>query len=161
MPEAQENFQKLIKSLLDIVIFESWLRFYFITETKEGGAENLRIELPEKSLAKIRELYPQFYPMAEKMNGKTVDFEVSRKAVLNHISEELDGKIAEKGETQKALQSATFQTRLNLFHIWEQLHEAQLDQGFADFGSWLELFGKWLATPAAQNMEKNMLAEKK
>lgn len=158
MPEAQESLQKAVGDVLEAVMFENWLRFYFIAEPEEG---KLKIELPEKSLARAKELYPRLYPLAEKMNGKPVDFEISRKAVLAHIMEEMEGKSLPQGEAQRILQSATFQIRLNLFHTWEQLHENQLDQGFMEFGAWRSLFAKWLETPGARELEKKLASGEK
>lgn len=154
MPEAQENFQKAVAEVLETVMFESWLRFYFICEQPGEGDQELKIELPQKSIDRIRELYPRLYPLAEKMNGKTVDFEISRASVLNHLMEEVEGKILPKGETQKILQSSTFQTKLNLFHAWERIHEDQLDRGFAEFGAWRNLFASWLETPGAKELAR-------
>ena len=153
MPAEQETFQKSVADVLEAVMFENWLRFYFIGET---GPDELKIELPEKSLARIRELYPRLYPMAEALNGKTVDFEVSRKAVLDHIINELEGKAFASGYGRQILQSSAFQVRLQLFHAWEQLHEDQLDRGFAEFGAWQSLFAKWLETPGAREMAKKL-----
>lgn len=157
MPETQEKFQQAVMSVLEVVMFENWLRFYFIVEQR--GESELKIELPQKSLERIRELYPELYPLAAKINNRPVDFEVSRQAVLTHLLEDVEGSSLAKGEAQKILQSATFQTRLNLFHTWEQIHEDQLDQGFADFGAWKQLFAKWLDTPGAKELAKQMLAQ--
>lgn len=150
MPAEQEIFQKAVADVLEAVMFENWLRFYFISEVGPDG--ELKIELPEKSLARIKEQYPGLYPMAAKLNGKMVDFEVSRKAVLDHIIEELEGKAFAKGYGRQILQSSAFQVRLQLFHTWEQLHEDQLDKGFAEFGAWKALFSKWLESPGAQEL---------
>ncbi len=154
MQVAQDVFQKAVSDFLEVVIFESWLRFYFIEEMPDG--ENLEIRLPEKSLERIRELYPSLYPLAQKMNCKPVDFEISRRAVLTHIIDELDGASLPKGEAGQILQSSEFQTRLNLFHVWEQLHEDQLDQGFIEFGAWQNLFAKWLQSPGARELAKKL-----
>lgn len=157
MPQEQENFQKSVNKVLEAAIFENWLRFYFIREKPED--KELYIELPPRSMDKIRELYPALLPLAQKLNNKPITFEASRDAVLEHVLREIDGKSIEKGAAQQILQSATFQKRLGLFHIWEQMHENQLDQGFMDFGSWLALFYKWLESPGADELRKRMLSE--
>lgn len=154
MAMEQDVFQKAVADFLEVVIFENWLRFYFIADMPDG--ESLEIRLSEKSLEQIRELYPSLYPLAYKMNDKPVDFETSRRAVLDHIIYELEGKDLAKGEAQKILQSSDFQTRLNLFHAWEQLHESQLDQGFIEFGAWKNLFAKWLQSPGAKELAKKL-----
>lgn len=160
MPEAQEEFQKIVGELLEVAMFENWLRFYFIHESAEAGNKQpeLAIELPQKALTRIRELYPGLYPLAKKLDGKIINFETSRDAVLHHILEEMDGKTLAKGEAQQALQSLTFQIKLELFHTWEQMHEDQLDNGFLEFGAWKNLFARWLETPGAKELGRKLLA---
>ena len=151
MPEAQEQFQKGVDAVIEAVMFENWLRFYFIEE-----GEELALRLPQKSLERIRDLYPSLYPLAEELNDHKVDFETSRSAVLRHIAEKIEGHAIPQGEAQKILQNGLFQRRLQLFHVWEQLHEDQLDQGLMEFGAWKSLFAKWLKTPGAGELAKKI-----
>lgn len=159
MPDLQDEFQKDVQKILEVAMFENWLRFYFIQERKVEGAEDpeLIIKLSDKSLERIREHYPEFLPMAEGLNNKPINFEASKNAVLQHILTVMDGKALEKGSAQRVLQSSTFQTKLQLFHTWEQMHEDQLEAGFLDFGTWLSLFGQWLETPGARELAKKLL----
>lgn len=156
MPKEQEEFQRQVALILEAVMFESWLRFYFIRDAGENGQEKLELQLPEKSLGRIKELYPGLYPMAEKLNGREVDFAVSRDSVLEHIMNHIDGQEMERGQAQRILQSQAFQVRLQLFHTWEQMHEEQLDQGFAEFGAWRNLFAQWLETPGAKELARRL-----
>lgn len=158
MPVAQEEFQKAVATVLEVVMFENWLRFYFIHEKRDAdGKEILVIELPEKSRERIKELYPGLYPLAQQLAGKPLDFETSRNSVLQYIMNEIEDKQLPKGETQKTLQSASFQVKLQLFHTWEQMHEDQLDNGFMEFGAWRNLFAQWLETPGAKELGKKLL----
>lgn len=149
---------RAVQEILNAAMFENWLRFYFIVEKKaESGDEpELIMTIPEKSINKISELYPQYLDLAEKLNGQPVDFNTSRAAVLTYVAEKLDGVDFPRGLAAKAIDSQEFQLKLQLFHIWTQLHEEQLDQGFLDFGSWLRLFGEWLSGPAAKKLEATM-----
>lgn len=156
MPKEQEDFQRQVMLILEAAMFENWLRFYFIREAAEDGQEKLELQLPDKSMERIRELYPALYPMAEKLNGRAVDFAVSRDAVLKHIMEHIDGQEMERGQAQRILQSQAFQIRLQLFHAWAQMHEDQLDQGFLEFGAWRNLFAQWLETPGARELAHRM-----
>ena len=36
MPEQQEQFQNAVFQVLEAVMFENWLRFYFITEKPDA-----------------------------------------------------------------------------------------------------------------------------
>lgn len=169
MPEAQEEFRNAVEQALEAVMFESWLRFYFIeelppeqggkapgdAETQEG-AERLAIRVPEKGMARIAELYPNLLPLAESMNGNEVDFETSRRAVCTFVLGHLDGKTMPRDMAAVVFSSATFQIELQLFHAWLQLHEAQLDQGFQEFGAWRSLFAQWCATPGARELKEKL-----
>lgn len=167
MPEAQEEFRNAVEQALEAVMFENWLRFHFIEELPPDPAapaagdaqeetERLCIRVPEKALARIGELYPRLLPLAERMNGHTVDFETSRRAVCTFVLENLDGKTMPRDMAAVVFGSATFQIQLQLFHAWVQLHEEQLDQGFQEFGAWRTLFGQWRATPGARDLAEKL-----
>lgn len=164
MAQEKNVFRDEVERLLEVVMFENWLRFYFIREVREPGPDNreeappLAMELPDKALEKIKNLYPHLYPLARELNGKEIDFELSRKAVITYVMENLDGKKMPRGEAQRVLSSATFQTELQLFHNWVQIHESQLDQGFADFAAWQNLFGQWKESPGARELAENIKA---
>lgn len=164
MPAQQDEFKKGVSRILEVVMFENWLRFYFIVENENAiGSEDassnaetpLRIEIPEKSMEKIKELYPDLWPIANNMNNKSVDFESSRSAVLTHVLDNVDGKQLARGMAQTVFSSSTFQTDVQLFHAWVQIHEDQLDHGFLDFGSWRRLFQEWKDCPAAKKLVAN------
>lgn len=157
MPKEQEEFRIGVEEILQALMFENWLRFYFLREEKNGEGETvLRMELPEKSLDKIRKLYPELLPLAEQLNHKIVDFESSRGAVLTWVLDNLDGKKLPRGLVKTVLESAAFSVRSQMFHAWAQLHEDQLDQGFVDFGTWKKLFEEWARTPAAIELAKRL-----
>ena len=55
MPEAQEQFQNGVAKVLEAVMFENWLRFYFISEKPEApaaadGQPALFIAVPVKAM---------------------------------------------------------------------------------------------------------------
>ena len=163
MPEAQKEFRNAVEQALEAVMFESWLRFYFIEELpadaegkKPDAEERLAIRVPEKGMARIGELYPNLLPLAESMNGHGVDFETSRRAVCTFVLGHLDGKTMPRDMAAVVFASATFQVALQLFHTWLQLHEAQLDEGFQEFGAWRNLFAQWRATPGARELAEKL-----
>ena len=167
MPEAQKEFRNAVEQALEAVMFESWLRFYFIEELPPAtdgknpddaadAEERLAIRVPEKGMARIRELYPNLLPLAESMNGHEVDFETSRRAVCTFVLGHLDGKTMPRDMAAVVFASATFQVELQLFHTWLQLHEAQLDEGFQEFGAWRNLFAQWRATPGARELAEKL-----
>ncbi|MDR2574369.1 MAG: hypothetical protein LBC94_08545 [Desulfovibrio sp.] len=160
MPTQQETFQNSVAQVLEAVMFENWLRFYFITEKTEAAPAGndpppLFIAIPDKGMERIREDYAHLLPMAEALNGQEAGFEASRRAVCAFVLEHLDGKAIPKDTAGIVLESATFQTQLQLFNLWVQSHEAQLDENFLGFSAWRSLFAKW-----QQNTEVHSLAEK-
>ncbi|MBQ2515926.1 MAG: hypothetical protein II543_01540 [Desulfovibrio sp.] len=157
MPEAQEKFQQAVKDVLSGVMFENWLRFYFISEVEgEKDAEGnpkLSIVIPEKGMEKIKELYPRMLSMAEDVNGKEASFATSQSAVCTWVACEVDGKSVQQGTSQALVDSRAFQTASTLFNIWVQAYEQQLDQQFLDFGQWVKLFETWRASDQGKDME--------
>ena len=157
MPEAQEKFQQAVKDVLSGVMFENWLRFYFISEVEgEKDAEGnpkLAILIPEKGMEKIKELYPRMLSMAEDVNGKEASFATSQSAVCTWVACEVDGKSVQQGTSQALVDSRAFQTASTLFNLWVQAYEQQLDQQFLDFGQWVKLFETWRASDQGKDME--------
>ena len=161
MPEQQEQFQNAVFQVLEAVMFENWLLFYFITEKPDApagpdGETPLFLAVPEKGMERIKELYPHLLPLAEDMNGREVDFETSRRAVCTFVLDNLDGKSLPKDMTSTIFESATFQVQMQLFNAWVQMHESQLDQGFLEFGAWRKLFTQWRETPGAKELANRL-----
>lgn len=157
MPEQQEQFQNAVWQVLEAVMFENWLRFYFISEKPDApagpdGEPPLFLAVPHKGMERIRELYPHLLPLAEDMNGREANFENSRRAVCTFVLDSLDGKSMPKDMAATIFESATFQIQMQLFNAWVQMHEEQLDQGFLEFGAWRKLFGRWRETPGGREL---------
>ena len=133
-------FQLAVQQILEVIMFENWLRFYFISELEEGS---LALSVPEQGLARIREQYPQFMPLVEELKGKEISFELSRRAVCTFVVTQLDGKAIPVNMADLVLDSAGFQLEMQLFNSWVQGHEEQLDKNFLDFSIWKQLFTEW------------------
>ena len=164
MPREQEEFKNVVNKIIEVVMFESWLRFYFITPMEEEidgkQEEHLFLILSEKTLHKIEELYPEFLPLALDMNEKELSFELSQKAICTYVVQNIDGKITPRDSVGSIMDSMTFQTELELFHTWLDLHQDQLEQGFTDFGAWLELFRTWEKSPAGHELQEKIILAK-
>jgi len=133
-------FQQAVRQILEVIMFENWLRFYFISEPAGGG---LALAVPEQGLARIRERYPRFMPLVEEMNGREISFELSRRAVCTFVATQHDGKDMPVNMADSVLDSAGFQLEMQLFNNWVQGHEEQLDKNFLDFSAWQRLFAEW------------------
>lgn len=148
-------FSAAVQQVLEAVIFENWLRFYFITEKtdspKDTSPDELYLAVPEQAMQRIQELYPHLYPMALDLNAKAIDFETSRRALCTFVVTELDGKVIPNEMGAKVFDSTTFQTEMHLFNTWVQAHESQLDKAFMDFGMWRSLFAEWRNSEAVKD----------
>jgi hypothetical protein len=133
-------FQQAARQILEVIMFENWLRFYFISEPEGGG---LALAVPERGLARIREKHPRFMPLVEDLNGREISFEVSRRAVCTFVATQYDGKDMPVNMADLVLDSADFQLEMQLFNNWVQGHEEQLDKNFLDFSTWQRLFAEW------------------
>lgn len=150
-------FADAVQKVLEVVMFENWLRFYFITE-RPDEADKLFLAVPDQGMKRLRELYPHLCPLAEELNGKEIDFDTSRTAVCTYVLTALDGKTIAANMAGTVFDSATFQTEMQLFNTWVQAHEAQLDKNFLDFGTWRSLFAQWRATDAVKELAAQLSA---
>ena len=162
MPTEQEQFQNAVASVIEAVMFENWLRFYFISEkpdtpVDENGQEVLFVAVPVKGMERIANLYPHLLPLAEEINGRQIDFETSRRAVCQFVLDHVDGKAMPRNMAGIVFDSTMFQVRLQLFNTWVQLHDDQLEKEFMDFGSWQSLFAQWRETSAAQELSEKLV----
>lgn len=137
---AVTEFSKAVKSISEVLIFENWLRFYFISEEEDG---KLFIRIPEKADMRIRENWPQIHSLADELNNKEITPDTSREAIVVHVSNELDGNAMKAGMAERVFNSNTFQFEMHLFSMWVEGHESQLDQSFLDFGNWLSMYSEW------------------
>ncbi len=156
MSATKDTFTQSIDAVLEVVMFENWLRFYFIAE--EDGKDALSITIPEQGVNRIKELYPHLYPLAESVNNKEVTFDSSRAAVCEHVLVEVDGKTIPKEMSNTIFDSITFQVELQLFNTWVQAHEEQLDESFLEFGAWRNFFSQWRQTDTVKDIALKMMA---
>ncbi|MDR2744061.1 MAG: hypothetical protein LBB66_02520 [Desulfovibrio sp.] len=162
MHAQRETFQKAVAQVLEAVMFENWLRFYFITRkdgdaTEQDDEGRLFVAVPDRGMERIRKDYAHLLPMAEAVNGRKADFETSRRAVCAFVLERLDGKTMPRDMVGIVLESATFQAQLQLFNAWVRAHEDRLDEGFLDFAAWRSLFAKWRQNPEVRDLAEKLL----
>lgn len=160
MPAEQEQFHQNVLDVLEAVMFENWIRFYFLAEEegsgKDGEEAKLCVAIPEKGMAKIAELYPRLAAIAAHVNGREANFENSRKAVCEYVLGELDGTTMARGTAASILDSHSFQVAMQLFNIWVQAYEEKLDERFLDFGAWKTLFAQWRASEQGREIEAKL-----
>ena len=162
MPREQEDFQNAVFQILEAVMFENWLRFYFIVEKSPpiadaGEDRALFLAVPEKGMERIRKDYPHLLPIVAAMNGQELSFTISRQAVCKFVVEHLDGKTMPRNAAAIVLDSQAFQTQMQLFHAWVQLHEQQLEENFLSFEDWRRIFLQWRESPGARELSEKLI----
>jgi FMN phosphatase YigB (HAD superfamily) len=45
---------------------------------------------------------------------------------------------------------------MQLFNLWTQSHEAQLDKAFMDFNAWKKLYAEWKESPEVREYFKTL-----
>lgn len=134
------EFNKAVQDICEVLMFEHWLRFYFINENEKGA---LIIEIPEAGIERIREAHSDLLPLAESLNGNEISAETSRQAICTYIAAHVDGNRLKAGVTSTVFESSTFQVENQMFNVWVQSHEDQLDKNFIDFTTWRGLYAQW------------------
>lgn len=155
MANVEEEIMNAERRILEAVIFENWLRFYFIREEAGNNPQAepaLKIEVPLKNMEQIKNLYPGLLPLAERLNNMPVDFEISRKAVLDFALYNLESKTMPRRGLLEILESGNFQIQLQLFQAWLQTHEEELDSCILPFGQWLDRFYRWRREDGARKL---------
>ncbi|THB65847.1 MAG: hypothetical protein D6E12_11700 [Desulfovibrio sp.] len=145
------NFFQAVVDVAEIMKFESWLRFYFLVEEDN----TLYMRLSDQAQERIKEAYPHLAPLVEQVKDTAVTYENSVNTVCTFVASSLDGSKYAMGTVNEVFGSPEFQTEMQLFHIWTQAHEDQLDQGFVDFNNWNELFEKWKNSPEVKEHLKS------
>jgi len=131
----------------DVIMFENWLRFYFISE--EG--DTLFIRLPEKAMEQIRQRCQSYYDLAAMLNNEEIGHQRSLKAVCMFISGGGGGTLLPDAVLADVFDSPKFQLELQLFTHWLQSHEEKLDERFMEFFEWQKAFALWKDTDEVKN----------
>lgn len=141
----KNSFETAFDRIVEVVMFENWLRFYFIAEK----GDKLIISLPEKAVERIEKDYPTLFGLAEMLDGREIDHQSSVEAVCMFVAGRVETATPEH-TIKEVFDSARFHMELNLFGMWVQNHEDQLDEAFIPFARWQQLYGEWRNTPKVQ-----------
>lgn len=141
-----------VERIMEVVMFENWLRFYFIAE--EG--DTLFIRLPEKALEQLKKRYGRFYELAERLNNVPISHETSMKEVCLFIADGIEGQPIPEDVISRVFESGEFQIAMQLFGSWVQTHERQLDASFLEFSEWGRLFAQWQEGEEVQEYRKTL-----
>ena len=149
------EFDEAIMRITQVVMFENWLRFYFISEEESG---KLFIRLPEKAMAQLMARYNAFHGLAERLNNKEIDHQTSINEVCLFVAASAGGRSLSERIISQVFDSSRFQTELQLFSAWVQAHEEKLDERFMEFSDWLTQYELWKQTDEVEAYRKNIIS---
>lgn len=147
------DLEAAVGRVAEVVMFENWLRFYFIAEEDD----KLFIRLPEKAMEQIKQRYSTFYDLAEILNNEEIDHQRSLKAVSMFIAGGFDGRSLPDSVVAEVFDSPKFQLELQLFSNWVQNHEEKLDARFMEFSEWRTAFILWKETDEVQSYARRLI----
>jgi len=146
------EIEAAVGRVAEVVMFENWLRFYFISEEDD----KLFIRLPEKALEQLKQRYKAFYDLAVMLNNEEIDHQRSLKAVCMFVSGGFDGRPLPDHVVAGVFDSPKFQVELQLFSNWVQNHEEKLDERFMEFSEWQKAFALWKDTDEVRKYAKQL-----
>lgn len=134
-----KTFHDALNDVAEIMQFENWLRFYFITD--EG--DELVLRVPEAAQEQIAKDFEQLVKLLDYMNNAVMSYEKSVNTVCQFVVTSLDGSQYPSGVVTSVFDSPEFQKEMQLFQFWIQIHEEQLEQAPMEFSTWKKLFTEW------------------
>ncbi len=150
-----DNFDSAITRVTEVLMFENWLRFYFIEED-DGG--ELFIRLPEKALQQIQNNYGQFYDLADRLNNREINHQTSMNEVCLFVAADFSSKGLPEDLATRVFDSLAFQLEVQMFGAWVQAHEDLLDVNFMDFATWRHSYEQWCKSDAGLAYRKKLSA---
>nr|WP_321512862.1 hypothetical protein [uncultured Pseudodesulfovibrio sp.] len=135
------SVKNAVKDALEVFQFDQWLRFYFVVEK----GDELRIEMPEEELDKIKETHPALHRFADMVNNAVTDYKRSQENVCSYVASRLDGQKYEATVLPQVFDNATFKVEMYIFNVWLKMHEQHLDEEYMNFEGWMEMYAEWNA----------------
>jgi hypothetical protein len=132
--------------------FEFWLRYYFIEE-RDGG---LFITLTDEQAKQMKLQFPDYYDLAERMQGVSLSPELSQRSVVEFLQLNLEGHKYPANTVVKVLDSKDFSAEMYLFDTWVSLHEEQLMQKIYGFDYWMHAYEDWKMSDKAQQLVQSL-----
>lgn len=148
-----KTFKTAVKDIAEVVIFENWLRFYFVAEEED---DKLALRVPEETMEEIREKHEHLYPVAEELNDAEIDYQRSQEVVCTFVARQFDGQKYSTGTVPRAFDSKDLKIELHLFGLWQEGHQERLDKERLDFEEFYDFFDKWKNTDEVKNYRKKL-----
>lgn len=146
------SFDAAVDRVTEVIMFENWLRFYFIAEEDD----KLVMRLPEKALQQIKSRYGTLFDLADRLNSHEIDHKTSMNEVCLFIANDFSTRALPEDLVSRVFDSPKFQMELHLFGSWVQSHEEQLDENFLDFTGWQKGYQEWRKSDEVQEYSKKL-----
>lgn len=149
-----KTFKTAVNDIAEVVIFENWLRFYFVQEEDE---DKLSLKVPDETMDEIKEKHEHLYPVAEKLNDAEIDYQRSQEVVCTFVARQLDGQKFKTGTVPRAFDSKELKIDLHLFGLWQEAHTERLGDEKLSFAEFLDFFIQWKNSDEVKNYRKKLL----
>ncbi|WP_029897428.1 hypothetical protein [Desulfohalovibrio reitneri] len=144
------------EDVLEIMRFEHWVRFYYVKERDE----KLFIEVPDEKVEDIRSRRQEFAELVDMVNNEEIDQQKSQENLCSFIASRLDGRKYKEGMVEQVMNSNTFKLESYLFGLWNQTHEALLDDEPVDFDEWERMYKEWRKSEEVANYVSKLVMTK-
>jgi hypothetical protein len=148
-----ENFEKTVRDVAEVFMFEHWMRFYFIN----AQGSDLVLSIPPKAMTKIREDYPHMVTLAEMMNEQAMSQERSQQSICTFISMTVEQRQRDSNAVTNVLNSSKLNAQLYAFNLWVEANETRLGELFLDFSTWKELYDQWRSTDKGKEFLNSLI----
>ncbi len=160
MPEEKQWLPKAQTEIMDAIIFEQWIRFYFIDEMKTAGESKEAVLIPNKAMERIHKRYGKLAFIAELLNYKPVHAPTSKAVIMAYIKMKLCGSVIPADCKLESCLDTSLAVRLRVFNLWVRQNITMLSKRSLAFDRWCNLFEAYLETDAGrklqQETEKNL-----
>ncbi|EPR44745.1 hypothetical protein dsx2_1373 [Desulfovibrio sp. X2] len=157
MSKSKKPAAPLKQAVVDaaqVMRFDHWMRFYFLKE-KDG---KLVYEVPAEAVAEVQANHSHLEGLLDMVNERETDQERSTTAVCSFIAARLDGMVYKEGTISEVFDSPAFKIEMYLFSLWNQSHEAMLDENPVDFTEWERLYAEWRESSQVKEYEAKLVS---
>lgn len=142
------QMQQAVADVAEVMKFENWLRFYFVTG-EEGEA--VKIEIPDEIVDELEKNQEHLASLAKQYDGSLIDYQQSCTSTCAHVAMLYDGTKYPSGTVTNVWDSKDLKLEMYLFGLWVQGAEEQLDEEFMPFEAWMKGFEEWKGTDEVQD----------
>ncbi|MDQ7031950.1 MAG: hypothetical protein Q9M37_04435 [Desulfonauticus sp.] len=145
----------IANKVIQVFQFEHWLRFYFIQEKNN----KLKFDFDQNFLNQLKNCYGDLVEIAENLNHKNLTPELSQQIIVEFLQKHFE-KIEGREVVAPILDSKNFFREMQLFNVWLNLFENQLEEKILPFEVWISLFQKWKESDQGKKILYSLKMEK-